>query len=389
MMLSKLLSLADVAEKARARLPSPIAGFVDGGTEDCVSLRSNRAAFERIMLLPRGLAGVEQRSLEIMLWGAPVALPFGIAPMGVMSICRRRCDIEVARAAHQSGIPFILSGLSNVPLEEVKKVNPDPWYQAYLPGDDTVIASLADRLEAAGIEKLVVTIDTCVAANRENNERAGFTLPFAFSPRLIWDGLTHPRWTTSVFLNTLLRDGIPRFTNVTADRHGYAITEMPQGGFRAGRDRLSWDHIRRLRERWPGQLVLKGVSHPADALLAVDHGIDGIILSNHGGRQLDGAIAPLDILPTIIGMTPPGYPVMIDGGFRRGTDILKAYALGAAFVFIGRPMLHGAAIAGTQEVARVIEILRTELDRDLALLGCRAMSDLSPDCLVRVQTERP
>jgi L-lactate dehydrogenase (cytochrome) len=382
MKLHQFLSVADFERAAHRRLPSVVHGYVCGGTEDSLTMHANRASFGDVLFRPRGLAGVAQRSQEIELWGKRYASPIGIAPMGVTAICRHECDLDLARAAAQARIPFILSGLSTVPLERVQAQAPGIWYQGYLPGDYERLGPLMERLQTAGIDVLAVTIDTPVAANRENNERVGFTIPFQPSLRLLLDGMLHPRWSATVFARTLLTSGIPRFTNVVADPRGFRITEEPLGGLRQGRDLLTWEHLRWMRERWPGRLILKGVAHPEDARLAAQCGLDGVIVSNHGGRQLDGAQASLHALPAVVAAVPDDFPVMIDGGFRRGSDVLKAVALGARMAFIGRPLLYGAAVGARAGVARVIDILQTEIDRNQALLGCARLEDLNADWLV-------
>lgn len=381
--MKRLLSVADFEAAALRLLPPAIRGYVAGGTEDGFTLRANRQAFDAWQFQPRGLMGVAQRVQAVELWGKRYASPIGIAPMGATSICSYLCDLHLARAAVGQGIPFVLSGLSNVPLERVQAEAPGIWYQGYIPGDFERIGQLMDRLKAAGVEVLVVTIDTPIGANRENNVRAGFTIPFQFSLRLFLDGLLHPRWSASVFAQTLLRDGVPRFTNVAADKHGFRITEEPPGGLRQGRDALTWEHLKYMRSMWRGKLLVKGVSHPQDARLTVEHGLDGVIVSNHGGRQLDGAMASLQALPNIVRVVPRDFPVMVDGGFRRGSDILKAVALGARLVFVGRPMLFGATVAGAAGVNRIIEIFKEEIDRNLGLLGCANLADLDTDYLVR------
>ena len=379
MKLDRLLSVADVERAAARFLPRAVYGFVRGGTEDERTLQANLQAFDAVRFRPRGLAGVAQRSQAVTLWGRRYDSPIGVAPMGVTAICRHDCERALASAATEAGLPFVLSGLSTTPMERIREAAPHFWYQGYLPGDPARIGPLMDRLHHNGVEVLVVTIDTAVGANRENNQRAGFTIPFRASARLFVDGVLHPRWTAQVFLRTLLKDrGIPRFTNVVADPQGFRITEEPQGGFRQGRDRLDWSHLEWMRARWPGRIVLKGVAHPDDARAAVRSGLDGVIVSNHGGRQLDGVEASFDALRAIVPAVPQGFPVMVDGGFRRGTHVLKAIALGARLVFLGRPMLYGATVAGPRGVARVIEILKSEIDRDLALLGCRSLDQL--DC---------
>lgn len=375
MRLDELLSVHDFEIEARKRLPSAVFTYVRGGTEEEQTLRHNRSVFEHVVFRPRGLAGVATRSQKTMLWGELVDSPFGIAPMGATAICRRHCDLDLARAAHAARIPFVLSGLSTVPLEHVLAQAPSTWYQGYLAGDLERIGKLIARLQAAHVGVLVVTIDTAIGANREHNQRSGFSIPFRLSAGLASQGVMRPRWTVGVFANTLLRDGIPQFCNVAAEG-GFRITEEPRGGFREGRDRLTWEHVRWIRDRWKGRLLVKGVLHPADAELAVRTGLDGLVVSNHGGRQLDGAVAALEALPDIVANVPRDFPVMADSGFRRGTDVLKAIALGARLVFLGRPMLYGASVAGEAGVTRVIEIMKTEIDRDLALLGCPDVADL-------------
>lgn len=383
MNLEKLLSVADFEQQARAVLPRAVFGYVNGGTEDCLTLDANRAAFRSIQFRPRGLVGVAERSQEVELWGRRYRHPFGIAPMGVTAMCRHRCEWSLAKAATDAAIPFILSGLSTLQMEHVRGAAPDFWYQGYIPGDREVIRPLMERLQANGVDVLVVTIDTPLGANRENNQRNGFTIPFKFSPGLLWDGIRHPWWSMNVFARTLLTDRqIPRFCNVLADHQGFRITEEPQGGFRHGRDKLDWTHLAWMRDVWRGRIVLKGVAHPADAQRAEHMGLDGVIVSNHGGRQLDGAQASLDALSGVVAAVSPTFPVLIDGGFRRGTDILKAIALGARMVFLGRSVLYGAAVAGEAGVTRVIDILSTEIDRNLGLLGCCDVKNLDKEYVV-------
>jgi L-lactate dehydrogenase (cytochrome) len=344
------LSISDFEHAARRRLPASVFGYVSGGTQDEVSLNANRAVFDRLAFLPRGLRDVSMRSQTVSLWGKTYASPIGLAPTGINAMVCHDADALLAEQAHLAVLPFVISGASNVPLERLAKLSPGSWYQAYFPGDRIRIEKIVQRLEAAAIDTLVVTIDTCVGANRENNIRNHFSVPFRFSPSLLLDGILR------------------------------IIDDTPEG-FRAGRDQLDWDTLAWLRGRWRGKLLLKGVVHPSDALLAVTLGVDGIIVSNHGGRQLDSVISPLQALPGVLAQVPRDFPVMVDGGFRRGTDVLKAVALGARLVFLGRPPLYGAAVAGSAGIQRVLEIFKTEIDRDLALLGCRSLSDVSADLL--------
>lgn len=379
--LKNCLSIADLERVAQKRMPACVRGYVGGGTEDGQSLQESRTHFGRWGFVPRGLHHVEQRTAAVQLWGRTYSLPLGFAPTGFSAIVMHECDAALASVAQQERIPFIISGASTVPLERLQQENQHRcWYQAYLPGDMARIQPLLERLLRAQIEVLVITIDTCVAANRENLERLKFTVPFKLSPQLLWDGLRHPRWSWNVFMRTVLSGGIPRFANL-GHTEGTPITQEPAHGFRGGRDRLTWEHIDAIRAQWPGKLVLKGVMHPDDARLAVAHGVDAVMVSTHGGRQLDGCISPLQALPAIKQAVPADFPVFVDGGFRRGTDVLKALALGASMVFTGRPQLFGAAVAGRAGIAHAVQIFRSEILTNLALLGCKSVQEVTPSLL--------
>jgi L-lactate dehydrogenase (cytochrome) len=323
---------------------------------------------------------VSGRTQSQSLFGRTYASPFGIAPMGLAALSAYRGDIVLAQGAHEAGIPAILSGSSLIPLEEVAQAAPGTWFQAYLPGDVTRILALLARAKQARYETLVVTVDIPVSANRENNIRTGFSTPLKPSLRLALDGLTHPRWLFGTFLRTLACHGMPHFENSYAERGAPILSSHVLRDF-AARDHLDWTHITRIRKFWDGPLVIKGILHPADALKARDLGVDGIIVSNHGGRQLDGAVAPLRVLEGIVDAVGP-LPVMADSGFRRGSDVLKALALGARMVFVGRPFGYAAAVAGRTGVAHAIRLLREEIDRNMAMLGVNACADLVPDLLL-------
>ncbi|MGE8321022.1 MAG: alpha-hydroxy acid oxidase [Comamonas sp.] len=379
--LHNCLSIADLERAARRRMPDCVRGYVCGGTEDGASLAESLQAFRRLGFVPRGLRRVDQRSADTTLWGQRYSLPLGFAPTGFAAIVMKDCDAALAAVARQQQLPFVISGASTVPLERLQQINDGRcWYQAYLPGNLARIRPLLERLERARIPVLVITIDTCVGANRENLQRLKFTVPFRPSWRLLADGLRHPRWTAGVFLKTVLGEGIPRFANL-AHEGGPAITAEPPHGFRGERDKLDWDCVAQIRAAWKGRLVLKGVMHPDDARLAVAQGADAVVVSTHGGRQLDGCISPLQALSAIRQAVPADFPLFIDGGFRRGTDVLKALALGAQMVFTGRPQLYGAAVAGQAGIAHAVQIFRQEILTDLALLGCSSPAEVTPDLL--------
>jgi L-lactate dehydrogenase (cytochrome) len=243
-----------------------------------------------------------------------------------------------------------------------------------LPGDVVQIERLIERVERAGYRILVLSVDTPVAANRENNVRAGFSTPLRPSVKLAWDGLTHPAWSLGTFARTLLKHGMPHFENNYATRGAPILSARVLRDF-SDRGHLNWQHFKRIRAMWKGKLVIKGILDRNDARIALDHGVDGVIVSNHGGRQLDGSIAPLRVLPEIAGVCG-AIPVMMDSGIRRGTDVLKALALGAQFVFVGRPFNYAAAIAGEAGVRHAIGLLATEIDRDMAMLGVNTLGEI-------------
>lgn len=374
MKLSSFLALKDFEAAARRKLPRPVFGYVCGAAEDNLSLTANEAAFSDLDLVPQVLKDVSRRTQETTLFGRAYAAPFGIAPMGLSALSAYRGDIVQAVAARKAGIPMVLSGSSLIPMEDVSAAAPGTWFQAYLPGEITRIDALLDRAHRAGFQELVVTVDIPISANRENNIRTGFSTPLRPSLRLAMDGLTHPRWLATTFGRTLLRHGMPHFENSFAERGAPILSANVLRDFTA-RDHFNWDHIRHIRQRWKGPLIIKGILHPQDARLAADNGVDGIIVSNHGGRQLDSAIAPLRILPEIVAATT--LPVMIDSGFRRGSHILKALALGAAFVFVGRPFNYAAAIAEENGVTHAIGLLMAEIDRDMAMLGANTCAEIT------------
>jgi L-lactate dehydrogenase (cytochrome) len=273
---------------------------------------------------------------------------------------------------------MIMSGSSLMKLEEVREAGPTAWYQAYLPGDDGPITQLVERAARGGFDTLVLTADGQVPGNRENNVRNGYSTPLRPSLRLAWDGIIRPRWTVGMFLRTLFLHGMPHFEN-TGTRIPLLTASAKRE--RGRRDKLSWKHVELMRRMWKGKFLLKGLLEKDDARIARESGLDGVIVSNHGGRNLDGAVAPLRVLPGIV-EAARGMTVIMDSGIRRGTDVLKALALGANFVFVGRPMLYAAAIAGPAGVHHAIKLLKDEIDRDMALLGITTLAEMTPERLV-------
>jgi len=375
-----LLCLDDFEDAARRHLPVPIFGYIAGAAETNRSFHANRECFGRHDFVPRVMVDVTQRDMGVTLFGHRYDAPFGIAPMGLVALSAFDGDNALAAAAARENIPFVMSGSSLTRLEDVVHTNRNAWFQAYLPGDDAGITALLARVQAAGYRTLVITMDTPVAANRENNVRAGFSIPVRPSVSLAWQGITHPRWLFGTFLRTLAVRGMPHFENSYATRGAPILSPNVERNL-SDRGHLNWRHFRMIRDLWPGHLIVKGVLDARDARLAADAGADGVIVSNHGGRQLDGAAAPLRVLPQIVAACPD-IPVMLDSGVRRGSDVLKALALGASFVFVGRPFSFAAAIAGEAGVLKAIELLKAEVSRNMGLLGVTALEQLDESFLL-------
>ena len=378
-----ILSLDDFEEAARRHLPRPVFAYLSGGVEDNVSRADNRSVFNEWSLVPRVLKGVSRRTAATTLFGHEYATPFGIAPIGIAALYAYRGDLVLAQAARAANIPFAMSGSSLIRLEDVAQAAPDSWFQAYLTGDEARFVPLVERIAAAGYKTLVVTVDVPMAGNRENNVRAGFSTPLRPTPRLAWDGLIRPGWTFGTFLRTILQHGMPHFENNFATRGAPILSPNVLRDY-SDRGDLDWSHFSKIRAMWKGRVVVKGVLHPDDARIAVERGADGLIVSNHGGRQLDGSVAPLRVLPEIVAACP-SVPVMFDSGVRRGTDVLKALALGAKFVFLGRSFGYAASVGGEAGVRHAIDILRIEIERDMAMMGINRLDELSPDSLRRVR----
>jgi L-lactate dehydrogenase (cytochrome) len=383
--LRRYLSLDDFEATARRRLPKFLYGYIAGAAETDAALRDNRRAFDEYGFVPRVLNDVSGREQTTKLFGRTYSSPFGIPPMGSAALCAYRGDIVLTRAAAAMSVPMILSASSLITLEDVQRENPSAWYQAYLAGDAARIEPLVDRVAAAGYDTFVVTADVPVAPNRENNIRNGFQVPLAITPRVAWDTLTHPEWLLGTWARTVVNHGMPHFENMDAVRGPPALSKNLMRNI-GKRDQLAWKHVELIRRRWKGKLVVKGLISPADARIARESGVDGVIVSNHGGRQLDCTVSSLRTLPEISGQAD-GMTVMLDGGIRRGTDVLKALALGAHFVFIGRPLLFAAVAAGEAGVRRALTLLRDEIDRDMALLGIRSIGEVSSDLVRRIAPE--
>lgn len=366
-------SVAELRLRAKARLPRVVFDFVDGGAGDEGTLRRNENAFQDLRLVPRVFQPCGSRDLSTQLFGQRYAMPFGVTPMGLCNLAWPGTDIGLATACARAGIPYALSTMGSTSIEQIAAAAlGHAWFQIYLEGDGATADMLLDRAQAAGMKTLVLTVDANFTARRLRDRANGFALPLRATPRLVADLLAHPRWS----LATLFA-GAPTFENFrTAHRGGPAI---PIGAMLTAlaQARIDWSTLERMRARWKHSLVVKGVLHPQDAQRIVAMGADGIVVSNHGGRQLGSVPSSIEALPAIRHAVGPKFSLMLDSGVRSGDDIAKALAAGADFVLLGRTFLYGTAALGSQQGPQAtIDILRGELDTAMAQLGCRSIDEL-------------
>ena len=374
--LSRAASVADLRELARKRLPAGVFDYIDGAAEDELSMERNAAAFDQWEFVPRVLRDVSELDTSVELLGRRHPVPFALSPTGFTRIVCPDGELAVARAAARRGIAYSLSTLSTRSIEEIREVSDGPlWFQLYFWRDRGLVAEWLERAADCDYEALLVAVDTPVFGRRERDVRRGFTLPPTLGPDTVLDGLRRPAWTWS-----LLRSEPITFANLTGVQ-GYdgssalGLAEFAHNQFNQA---LSWDDLDWLRERWNGKLVLKGVQSVGDARIAAEQGVDGIILSNHGGRQLDGAPPILELVPQVADAVGGTLDIICDGGVRRGSHIAMALALGANAVMFGRPYLYALAAADEPGVDHLLDQFTEDLTRTLALLGVPKAADLTP-----------
>lgn len=360
------LTVDDLRDRARHRLPRMVFEFVDGGAEDEVTLRANREAFAELSFRPRVLVDVEHRPLGVTVLGQPLSMPVILAPTGLMRMVHPDGELAAAVAAYRSGVVSVVSSGSSVSLEDVAQAAGAPqWFQLYPWGDRVAVDRLVRRAKDAGYTVLVVTADVPVLGSRERDLRNGLTVPPRVSPRTGWDVLSHPRWLAG--LVTHAKPGFANFGEIEAGGRGTSgLARYTSGLLNPGH---TWADLEWMVRAWDGPVVLKGVMSGPDARRATDAGCQGVVVSNHGGRQGDGVPASLEVLEEVVAEVGDQVDVLLDGGVRRGGDVVKALSLGARACLVGRPWVYGLAVGGTAGVSRVLEILREEMDRTLALIG--------------------
>ncbi|MBI1779633.1 MAG: alpha-hydroxy-acid oxidizing protein [Proteobacteria bacterium] len=379
--LRRTFNIEDLRQAAKRRLPRGIFEYVDRGTEDETGLEENRAAFERIRFKPRVLLDMSTRRMETTLFGRQQRLPFVIAPMSPTGFLWYEGELMLARAAAAAGIPYSFPTYSFTAMEKIAAATPgNLWFQLYMWQDQEHSLALLERAKEAGSHALIVTVDTSVGPNREFNQRNGMTEPFRPALRPILGMLAHPGWLMRVLLPYVLAKGAPMLENHPTEHRLGVFRKPPNDGIRISAS-LNWADIRKLKEFWKGPLVIKGILRADDAKRAIDAGADGVVVSNHGARNLDGAIASIDALPEIADAVRGRLTLLLDSGIRRGSDVAKALALGADAVLIGRAALWGLAVAGQKGVEHALALLGNELDITMAFLGCRELAELGPDLL--------
>lgn len=378
--LRRAYNIDDIRKLARGRLPKGIYESIEGGTEDEIATANNRASFNRIKFSPRVFADVSHISTDIELFGEKLAMPLGIAPTGSAGLVWFQGEVELARAAAKRNVPFTLATRSLSSIESIaEEAGGNLWLQLYVWRDRQLSYQLIDRAQAAGYKALIVTADTPVAPNREYNLRNGYGLPFKPSRAAFVDMAMHPAWLLRVMGRYMVNGGMPRFETLPGRPKITEGTPMSMGNCEA----VNWDDIRELRQRWKGILMVKGILRVDDATRAADCGADAVVISNHGGRNLDGSRAPIDVLPEVVDALGHRIQVLVDSGVRRGSDIVKAIALGASAVLSGRPTLFGTAVAGRAGAEHVLDILRREMVTTQGMIGCPNIQNIGPE-LVQV-----
>ena len=374
--LNKIYNIKGMRKAARSRLPKIVFDYLEGGAEDEHDLTENNTSYDRWKFKPRRLVDLTEIDPTTEILGSPASFPGVVAPTGLNSLFWPNGDIALARAATRVGIPFVLSTASSDSLEAVAaQAEGERWFQLYVI-EKTLATSLVERAKSLDYSKLIITTDVVFNVKREMDLNNGFGLPMRYNLKTIFDGVTHPSWTMNY-----LKHGTPKLGNLaneelSPEARAALLSRSMDAGF-------TWEDLAIIRDLWPGQIILKGILHQADIDKCRQYGIDGVVLSNHGGRQLDATMSPVDALAKISSSTFEGH-ILVDGGVRRGRDIAKAKALGASSVLIGRAVLYGLAVAGEEGAFKALTILKEEFEGYMKQLGCSTVNQLTSDLVEHV-----
>ena len=379
--LDRCYNVADLREVARRRLPKGVFQYLDLGTEDMVALNNNRRFIQDTKLLNKVLVDVSKIDTSVEIFGKSSALPMAIAPTGIAGLTWYEGELELAKAAAKAGVPFTLATGSNTALEKIaQEAGGRPWFQLYMWREKQLSYELVKRAHAAGYEALIWTVDIGLGANREHNRRNGFNTPYKANLKSLIDMSLHPEWLLTVMARYLANGGMPRHENYPQQYRGSVTGKASQAkALRA--DSVGWEDVDRLRDIWPGKLIIKGIMRPDDAARAVERGADAIVISNHGGRNMDSAPSTLDVLPGIVRAVGDRTTVIVDSGVRRGSDLVKCLALGAKFALTGRATLYGTAAGGQAGAEKALAILKDELRRTMSYVGCPTTREITDDVL--------
>lgn len=371
-LMNKYPAISDLRAKAHRRIPLVAKEYMETGTDNDSSLNRNRSAMEAIRFNPKFLRGQLTSDIGVELFGKKYDLPFGIAPIGLMGLMWPKAEIICAKAAAKYNIPSCLSTLAT---EDPESVGPhaggNGWFQLYTPKEKELAFKFLDRAKASGYQTLVITIDIPMPSRRQRTKRAGLQTPPKITPNFIWQGITHPAWSWAT-----LRRGLPSLRMVSAHSDFKDMISVEKFVSNQVGGNLSWDYVTILKDYWDGPVLLKGIMHEADAQRAVDAGFDGIIVSNHGGRQFDGAPAAIEVLPKIVETVGSQTKIIFDSGIRSGLDIIRAIALGADFVLLGRAFIYGVAALGNLGAEHTINILKEEIINNMVNLGIENLEEV-------------
>jgi L-lactate dehydrogenase (cytochrome) len=372
------INIEDLRRLARGRLPRAIFEFVDGGAQDESTLRANQSDFSRLRFMTRTLTDISRRDQSVELFGRRYASPLVLAPTGLAGLLWRTGELAATRAAHKFDVPYCLSSMATCSIEDIAGAGEAPnWFQLYVLRDRGLTKSFIDRAKAARCSALVLTVDTKMQGPRERDMRNGFTVPPRFSAGTLFDFALHFRWLVNVALGP--RITFRNFLGTSAEStDAVTITQFIAGQYDLT---VNWRDVDWFKSQWGGPVLLKGILSPEDSKLALAHGVDGVIVSNHGGRQLEGAVSAIAALPDVVDAVGGRIPILLDGGVRRGADVVKALALGASACMVGRAWLYGLACGGQAGVERALAILRDEIDLAMALLGRSTIAELDRSVL--------
>ncbi len=372
-------NIEDLRQIAKRRVPKGVYDYVNGGAEDHIAVQNNRDAYRQLKVKNRVLVDVSKRSTETTIFGKKIAMPYGVSPTGTAGLMYYGGEVGIAQAAAKMDVPCTLALNAQTSMEEVWEKAPGSnlWFQVYTWPDKDLSLKQIERIKSVGFETLIVTVDGPVGSNREYNYKNGFSMPLKYSPRLFAQLLAKPGWCLRVLAQHYIKRGAPTMVNYPEELMS-KITDPMLKHMYTKVDNVTWEHISRIRDVWPGNLLIKGLQSSEDAVLAKENGLEGVILSNHGGRYVDSAPAPLQVVGEVRAAVGDDFTVIIDSGARRGSDIVKAIACGADMVMSGRPTLFGAAVAGTHGSYRALEIFKVEMDRIMAQLGLNSVDEIGP-----------